>query len=448
MARSLSELAAQILQAATAPGERSLLPGFLTRPLAALATTDASGREGKGVSQALVREAIALFDASRKHGRAPEREVPDWRVSTTLGQAVQVLPPPLDDLQRRALNLAGRRVQYVSLNHPRLAPILEAAYREGYPYLVASLEKTARRLSQWAGLPLPPQQAFKITEQVMEALRYAHFSGFFHGRLSLDDILVDERGMVSVLGVGLEQLRLLAGAVSFDRPSPLDAPEVAAAGPLGSAADVYATAALLYVLLTGQAPKAGQPVRISQDVPGVPPIVDDVLTRALAADPADRYQDLSALSHTLRMAMHAARRPKPAAPRAARLTQPSPAQATRISGFPEPLPMPELDLSVFDKGLPMPTFDALPAIEMPAPPDIPAVDWNALLRPVDVSEHTRHSVQLPDFAELFGAVDPLHAAAKAVRDTEQTIKAQAAGVARPPKREQKAPKPQRRARQR
>ena len=66
MAGSLSQMASQILEATSRPGGYSILPRFLTRPLAVLATTDASGRQGKGVSDALVREAIALYDASRR----------------------------------------------------------------------------------------------------------------------------------------------------------------------------------------------------------------------------------------------------------------------------------------------------------------------------------------------------------------------------------------------
>ena len=263
MAVSLSELASQILQATTSPGGHSTLPNFLIRPLAVLATTDSSGKQGKGVSDALVREAIALFDASRKRDTAGGPVATDWRVASDVGQAVQVLPPPVDELQRRALGQVGRRVQTLTLNHPKLAPILKAAYREGYPYLVARLGTEFERLSSRGGLPMEPAKAFKITEQVLDALKYAHYSGFVHGQLSLDDILINDQNMVTVLGVGLEQLRSLVGADTRALPSPLLSPEAASNQPVGTPADVYATGALLFVLLTGKAPKAGQSVLIS-----------------------------------------------------------------------------------------------------------------------------------------------------------------------------------------
>lgn len=83
MAGSLSEIASQILQVTTSPRANSSLPQFLIWPLAVLATTDSSDRKGKGVSDALVREAIALFDASRKHDQASDAD-----------RAARPAPPP------------------------------------------------------------------------------------------------------------------------------------------------------------------------------------------------------------------------------------------------------------------------------------------------------------------------------------------------------------------
>ena len=453
MAGSLSEIASQILQATATPGGHSILPRFLTRPLAVLATTDSSGRQGKGVSDAMVREAIVLFDASRKRGQTSDRATTDWRVSSDVGQAVQVLPPPLDELQLRALARVGRRVQELTLNHPRLTPILEAAIREGYPYLVAQLGEGFEQLSRRAGLPLEPRQAFQITDQVMDALKYAHYAGFVHGSLSLDDVLVNDRGVVSVLGVGLSQLRGLIDAETKVKASALLAPEAAGNQPVGTPADVYGTGALLFVLLTGQAPKAGQTVRVSHSVPDVPPSVDEVLTKALAVDPAERYPDINSLSHALRMAMHAARRHKPATSPSQPGRQPAirgAKDSQRIAGFPEPMPMPVPDVSIFSEVLRMPTFESLPVVEMPAIPPIPVIDWNALLQPVDVSSYSNSRIDLPDFADL-NFVDPLQAAAKAARDAERFAAARAAipmapsAAPRTPRSQRRA-KPQRRSR--
>ena len=378
-----------------------------------------------------------------ERGRTDARTAPDWRISPDVGQAIQVLPPPLDDLQRRTLAQVGRKVQSISLNHPRLAPILEAAYREGYPYMVARLGDQVQRLSQRAGLPMEPKQALKVTIQVVDALKYAHYNGFFHGALSLDDILVNDRDLVTVLGVGLEQLRLLVDATVVTSDSLLLSPEAAAGKSLGTDADVYASGALLYFLLTGHAPAAGQQVDLSQRIDGVPSELDAVLTRSLAADPVDRYPDLNSLSHDLRMVSHVTARPRATQQRT--LTHPTPApvrQAACISGFPEPLPMPETDMAVFSAGLQMPTLEELPVVEMPEIPEIEFVDWNLMLQPVDVSGLSNLSVELPDFEDLFAAMDPLHAAAKAANEAEQRVQTRrksgaATPVAKPPRQKAK-----------
>ena len=154
---------------------------------------------------------------------------------------------------------------------------------------------------------MDPEQALRITQQVAEALEYAHHRGLIHGSLGLDNILITDSGQLTVLGVGVEQLRHLLEPQGPANVSTLASPEVVAGEEADARADVFAVGALLYVLLTGKMPAAGKPVALSQDLPAVPPAVDAVLTKALAADPADRYPDLFEMSRDLRMAIHSPR---------------------------------------------------------------------------------------------------------------------------------------------
>jgi len=65
-------------------------------------------------------------------------------------------------------------------------------------------------------------------------------------------------------------------------------------------------------------------------------------------------------------------------------SQPPPA----ISGFPESLPiMPVVDVAVFDQPLEMPEVASVEAVVMPIAPSMPKVDWDSLLRPVDLSAY-------------------------------------------------------------
>ena len=210
-------------------------------------------------------------------------------------------------MQRQALLKLESLVQSTTINHPRLAPVFQTAFSQGYPYVAARLGQSAEALTKRFGLPMDPEQALRMTQQVAEALEYAHHRGLIHGSLGLDDILVTDSGQLTVLGVGVEQLRHLLEPQGPANVSTLAPPEVVAGEEADARADVFAVGALLYILLTGKMPAVGKPVALSQDLPAVPPAVDAVLTKALAADPGDRYPDLFEMSRDLRMAIHSPR---------------------------------------------------------------------------------------------------------------------------------------------
>jgi len=166
---------------------------------------------------------------------------------------------------------------------------------------------SAEAVTKRFGLPMDPEQAMRMTQQVAEALEYAHHRGLIHGSLGLDDVLVTENGKLTVLGVGVEQLRRLLEPQGSPVLSTLAPPEVVAGAAPDARADVFAVGALLYILLTGKMPALGKPVALSQDLPAVPRAIDAVLTKALAVDPDERYPDLFEMSRELRMAIHSPR---------------------------------------------------------------------------------------------------------------------------------------------
>jgi serine/threonine protein kinase len=276
---------------------------------------------------------------------------------------------------------------------------------------------------------MDPNQALRIAEQAISALEYAHYRGVIHGSLSLDDILVGANGRLTVLGVGVSQLQQLLGAPPAAASNALTPREVRAGEQPDARADVFAIGALLFVLLTGKMPSMGKPVTLSQDIPGLPPEVDAVLTKALAADPSDRYADLFEMSAALRVAPRsskpAARRPASTARESGKATGAPVRPATEttampalLSGFPEALPMPEIDIAVFDQPHQMPEIAAAVALAMPLPPPMPTVDWDSLLRPVDLNAFGGLSIQIPVDQGLTAPPDPMLAAVQAVHSVE------------------------------
>ena len=435
----LSAYASAVLRSTTAASGQSNLPDWLVTPLAMLAGQDVAAPGASGwADQRLVRKAVALFQAasSRRGGQGAAA----WQFSSDGRQAVQVLPQVSDRDQQRAFNELSRRLESITMNHPRLAPILEAAVQQGYPYLAARIGEGFQSLTRRVGLPLAPQQAMQIAAQVSSALEYAHYRGVIHGAFDLTDVLVNEQGQASLLGVGVEQMRHRLGASSVGILSPLLPPEVESGQqPADVRADVYAMGALLYVLLTGRVPSPGQQVQLSETLPDVSATLDALMTKALATDPEDRYPSLMEMNRDLRLAQRAPRAaPRPApqrrvAPAPSSRSAPAPirAPATTPDGFPEPMPMPVIDFSALEQVLEMPQIAEWVQIEIPPAPEIPHIDWAELLHPVDLSQWAGETISLPYQAAETLEADPLVAAAMAVKATEQTQQSRQRPARRP-----------------
>ncbi len=434
MRNPLSALAESVLQSTTTAAGQFTLPNWLVNSLVALTGDDAKPIKEPGwVDENVLRRAIALYRAANARSASPTAI--GWQFTPNGLQAIQVLSPPADSAQELVLEELGRRLASVTMNHPRLAPVLERAMRQGYPYLAARIDEGFQSLTRRFDLPLPPQRALQIGEQVISALEFAHYRDILHGAFDLHDVFVNERAQVSLLGVGVEQLRQQLGAPGAALVSPLLPPEVASGARLpDKRTDVFAMGALLYVLLTDRVPAAGQPIDLSQSLPDVPVALDAVMTKALAEDPDRRYPSLTEMYHDLRVALRARRAvarpstpaqrsiaPSPArtaSPVSAQRAVPSPAATATPDGFPESVAMPLIDISVLEQPLEMPEIAAVATIEIPPAPEMPKIDWVTLLQPVDLSGLGGPASDLSYASAETLAPDPLVAAIMAVEATE------------------------------
>ena len=202
MQSTFSGLAAHLLRITTTPAGESMLPSWIVVSLATLAGIQPpQGTKPGSINESLVWRAVAAYQAAA--GRRGQASVPDaWAKAPDGTQAVLVLPQPQDELQRQALIKLEGLVQSTTINHPRLAPVFQTAFSQGYPYVAARLGQSAEAVTKRFGLPMDPEQAMRMTQQVAEALEYAHHRGLIHGSLGLDDVLVTENGKLTVLGVG------------------------------------------------------------------------------------------------------------------------------------------------------------------------------------------------------------------------------------------------------
>jgi hypothetical protein len=180
------------------------------------------------------------------------------------------------------------------LNHPNIVPVRKAGDEAGLPYIVTRMLEKSQSLASKIDQPWAIDAAADIVSQVGMALEHAYNKGVIHGGLTPDSIAVQDDGRVLVSDFGLEEMMDLVGAGAKKGASPYLAPERVMGKPADARADVYSLAAILYGMLTKRKPQMmdGQVLPPSRFNPDVSERMDEVVVKALARDPIDRYPDV------------------------------------------------------------------------------------------------------------------------------------------------------------
>lgn len=192
-----------------------------------------------------------------------------------------------------------------NLQHPNIVPIYDYGEDNGRLFIVMRLmaEPVAARLAQGS---LEWDRAVAWIAQAAAGLDFAHTRNLIHRDIKPDNILLDEMGHVALADFGvvkaLEKSTItvsLSGGI-LGTPAYM-APEVWNGETPTAATDIYALACVFYEMITGAKLFDGptppaimtlhfrQPPLPAQWPERVPPGVTQVLRRALAARPADRY---------------------------------------------------------------------------------------------------------------------------------------------------------------
>jgi eukaryotic-like serine/threonine-protein kinase len=162
---------------------------------------------------------------------------------------------------------------------------------------------------------LPLRTALQLAEEIADALDYAHTQGVVHRDIKPANILITEEGHAKIADFGIAKLNLaqftLPGRV-LGTPAYM-APEQLSGEPADGRSDLFSLGVLLYAMVTGHSAFHGnsattvcfkvvnrEPVPASALDLGLPPELDAVISRAMAKDPAQRYQSGADLARDLR----------------------------------------------------------------------------------------------------------------------------------------------------
>jgi serine/threonine protein kinase len=188
------------------------------------------------------------------------------------------------------------------------------------PYIVLEYvagESLNRILAREKKLPLA--KALKLAEEIADALDYAHGQGVVHRDIKPGNILVTEEGHAKIADFGIAKLNLahftLPGRV-MGTPAYM-APEQLSGEGVDGRSDLFSLGVILYAMVTGHSPFQGnsattvcfkvansEPVAASAFDLNVPQELDEVISRAMAKDPEQRYQTGAEFAEDLRELEH------------------------------------------------------------------------------------------------------------------------------------------------
>ncbi len=204
------------------------------------------------------------------------------------------------------------------LQHPGIVTIFDVGEDDESrePYIVLEYvagESLSRILSREKKLPLP--RALQLAEELADALDYAHAQGVVHRDIKPANILIGEDGHAKIADFGIAKLNLahftLPGRI-LGTPAYM-APEQLAGEGVDSRSDLFSLGVILYSMVTGHSPFTGnsattvcfkvvnrEPMPASSFDLELPRSLDSVITRAMAKDPAERFQRGSEFATALR----------------------------------------------------------------------------------------------------------------------------------------------------
>jgi eukaryotic-like serine/threonine-protein kinase len=207
------------------------------------------------------------------------------------------------------------------LNHPNIVTVIDRGDFQGRQFIVFelvpgdNLKDVVRRYG-----PLPVPEALALTHQIARGLSFAHEHGIVHRDVKPQNVILDESGSAKVTdfgiarslepGDGLTQTGTVLGTSDYV------APEQVSGRRVDARSDQYSLGVLLYELLTGEVPYSADnfmavamrhlrdPVpSVRKRRPDVPEPVDEIVAKAMAKRPEDRFPSMEAMMAALEGAL-------------------------------------------------------------------------------------------------------------------------------------------------
>jgi eukaryotic-like serine/threonine-protein kinase len=205
------------------------------------------------------------------------------------------------------------------LAHPNIVTVIDRGEEDGRQFIVFEYIEGENLKALVSNGPLPVDEALDYGLQVAGALDFAHKRGLVHRDVKPQNVLLTEEGQAKVTDFGIARSLDVQGVTQTGTvlgTSDYIAPEQARGENVDQKTDIYSLGTVLYELLTGEVPYEGDnfvavamqhvnaPVpSVLERRPDVPIRLDLAVQRAMAKQPADRFQSMDELVQELERCM-------------------------------------------------------------------------------------------------------------------------------------------------
>jgi WD40 repeat protein/serine/threonine protein kinase len=206
------------------------------------------------------------------------------------------------------------------LEHPYIVPLYDYWRDPDGAYLVMRYLKGGNLLTALETGPWDTEATAEMLDQLAQALDAAHQQGIVHRDIKPANILLDESGNAYLSDFGIakdlmDEMQLTADGAVMGTPDYIS-PEQILNNPVTAQTDIYSLGAVLYEVLTGERPFADSSVAnlihkhlnepiapLAESRPDLPLEIDEVIQRATAKQPADRYASALEMAAAFRTAL-------------------------------------------------------------------------------------------------------------------------------------------------
>ncbi len=235
--------------------------------------------------------------------------------------AIKVLHPAFTEDPNFLARFQREARVVAKLDHPNIVPIYDFSQHHNQPYLVMKFIKGETLKARLTQKKMSIEEAMPIIEKVAAGLQYAHKKGIVHRDVKPSNVLLSDDGEIYLTDFGLARIAqtgssTLTSDQMVGTPQYISPEQAMSKSDLDFRTDIYSFGVMIYEIVVGRVPyNADTPFAVIHDHiytplplprkvnPGVSESVEQVLLKALAKNPQDRFADINTMLKALRIAV-------------------------------------------------------------------------------------------------------------------------------------------------